>query len=61
MILRLIIKKDCKFITKDIQFYWNQANDARIYRTDNIPESEIKELLSDEVVGVEVLPESSDF
>ena len=62
MILRLILKKDGSFKTKDISFFWNEdyTTAKRIYKTDDIPESAIQELIESEIVGSEMILESSD-
>lgn len=67
MILRLIVKKDGSFKTKDISFFWEEGHvghggeqGQRIYKTDTIPESEMQELLKVEIVGAELILESTD-
>ena len=61
MILRLIVKKDGSFKTKDISFFWNEDHGGeRTYKTDDIPESAIQELVESEIVGVQLILESTD-
>ena len=60
MILRLIVKKDGSFKTKDISFYWQEDHGGKMYMTDNIPASEFQELLKVEIVGAELILESTD-
>ena len=62
MILRLIIKKDDKYSTRDISFYWNTdyTTDKKMYKTDDIPEEAMTELLNADIVGAEMRLESTD-
>ena len=63
MILRLIIKKDDKYSTRDISFYWTKdyTIDKKTFMTDNIPEEAMTELLNVDIVGAEMLSETTDF
>ena len=62
MILRLLLKKDDKYSTREISFFWNKdyPTDKKLYKTDDIPEEAMTELLNADIVGAEMRLESTD-
>ena len=60
MILRLILKREGTYKTKDIIFFFTEDGDGRSYGIEKLSQEEMTGIFIGEVVGVEIIEEDSD-